>query len=323
MKHLSFLSTFLLLTLFSNFSAYAQCDWADVDITEYVQDIDTTKRKFVYDHNIPDSLVKYLESGSITWEIYGGVLENKDDFDEVKFKTVYGKRIQVVVFSTADKTPPVFPQAHVFWPKGLYDRQIRMTLNANGKFLSCKVENKTYDFETKDWTNLPPLWDPQPEDTTADVAVVTTPPAEKKVIETMVSFPPIHYDYNKATIRPDAAKVLDQMVQVLKDNPHIKVELAAHTDSRGSASYNKTLSQRRADAAVNYILSKGIAKDRITAKGYGESEPLKLAKAESGFNAGTTLNDSKVNTLSAKQQEVAHQLNRRTEFRVVDFVGTK
>ncbi|WP_161889688.1 OmpA family protein [Pontibacter russatus] len=105
----------------------------------------------------------------------------------------------------------------------------------------------------------------------------------------------IFYDFDKADIRPDAALELDKLVQVLEDNPGISIELSSHTDARGSDVYNEDLSQRRAESAVEYIISKGIDRSRITAKGYGESRPVVR-------NADT---------------EEEHQRNRRTEFKVV------
>ncbi|MEJ8802508.1 OmpA family protein [Pontibacter sp. H249] len=105
----------------------------------------------------------------------------------------------------------------------------------------------------------------------------------------------IFYDFDKANIRPDAAIELDKLVQVLNDNPSITIELSSHTDARGSDVYNEDLSQRRAESAVEYIISKGIDRSRITAKGYGESRPV---------------------VRNAKTEE-EHQRNRRTEFKVV------
>ncbi|GAB3194640.1 outer membrane protein OmpA-like peptidoglycan-associated protein/tetratricopeptide (TPR) repeat protein [Pontibacter aydingkolensis] len=105
----------------------------------------------------------------------------------------------------------------------------------------------------------------------------------------------IFYDFDKANIRPDAALELDKLVQVLNDNPSISIELSSHTDVRGSDAYNQDLSQRRAESAVEYIISKGIDRSRITAKGYGESRLVVK-------NATT---------------DEEHQRNRRTEFKVV------
>jgi outer membrane protein OmpA-like peptidoglycan-associated protein/tetratricopeptide (TPR) repeat protein len=115
----------------------------------------------------------------------------------------------------------------------------------------------------------------------------------------------IYYDYMKWSIRPDAAKELDKIVKVMQDNPKIKIELGSHTDTRGSADKNMTLSERRAKSAVDYIISKGIASNRIKAKGYGESKPL--------------IKDAEISKLKGADFEKAHQLNRRTEFRVTEM----
>jgi outer membrane protein OmpA-like peptidoglycan-associated protein len=109
----------------------------------------------------------------------------------------------------------------------------------------------------------------------------------------------IYYDLDKYDIRTDAAVELDKLVRTLKDNPTIKIELSSHTDSRQSHSYNNLLSQMRAEAAVNYIISKGIAPARITAKGYGETRLLN--KCADNVNCS----------------EADHQLNRRTEFKIL------
>ncbi|WP_316747874.1 OmpA family protein [Pedobacter gandavensis] len=109
----------------------------------------------------------------------------------------------------------------------------------------------------------------------------------------------IYYDFDKSNIRPDAAIELDKLVKILKDNPTIWIELSSHTDSRGNDSYNMALSQRRAESAVRYIVSKGIDKNRITAKGYGESQLLNRC----------------ANGVKCAVEE--HQLNRRTEFKIV------
>lgn len=109
----------------------------------------------------------------------------------------------------------------------------------------------------------------------------------------------IYYDFDKADIRPDAAKELDKLVDILEQNPTIWIELGSHTDSRGNDAYNQKLSQRRADAAVAYIIGKGVSKYRIMAVGYGESKPV---------NACT-------NGVSCSEQE--YQMNRRTEFTII------
>jgi peptidoglycan-associated lipoprotein len=111
----------------------------------------------------------------------------------------------------------------------------------------------------------------------------------------------IYYDLDKYFIRPDAAKELDKLVQLLTDNPEIKIELSSHTDSIASVDYNQTLSQKRAESAVAYIVSKGIAPDRLVAKGYGELRPI----------ARNTNPDGTDNPAGRDR-------NRRTEFKILE-----
>ncbi|MBA4057985.1 MAG: hypothetical protein C0490_24930, partial [Marivirga sp.] len=111
----------------------------------------------------------------------------------------------------------------------------------------------------------------------------------------------IYYNFNKADIREDAAKELDKLVQLLIDNPEIKIELGSHTDSIDDNSYNLQLSQRRAESAVRYIVQHGIAPDRLVAKGYGEEKPI----------ARNTNPDGTDNS-------VGRQKNRRTEFKILE-----
>ena len=152
------------------------------------------------------------------------------------------------------------------------------------------------------------------EDVILKTKIVLDPITKGLVLE----FPAIYYDYNSAKIRNDAGGVLKQMAQVLKDNPTIIVEIGSHTDSRSTAEYNQTLSQKRAESAVNYIIGLGIEKDRLIAKGYGESVPRTLEKDVDGFTKGTILNEEFEKSLKIdKQIEALHQLNRRTEFKIV------
>ncbi|GAB2860224.1 OmpA family protein [Hymenobacter ruber] len=129
---------------------------------------------------------------------------------------------------------------------------------------------------------------------TNDIQLPVTLTLNKIILAKAIEVKDILYDYNKYDIRPDAAIRLDTLVQTLVDNPKISIELSSHTDQRGKDAYNLKLSQQRAQAAVDYIVSKGIAKSRITAKGYGETRPIVLKP--------TT--------------EEEYQRNRRTEFKV-------
>jgi len=109
----------------------------------------------------------------------------------------------------------------------------------------------------------------------------------------------IHYDLDKYFIREDAKAELNKMVQFMKDNPNVKVELASHTDSRASDEYNKTLSQNRANAAVDYLVSKGITRSRLKPIGYGETKLLNKCS----------------NDIDCSESQ--HQINRRTEMKVI------
>ena len=122
---------------------------------------------------------------------------------------------------------------------------------------------------------------------------------EGVVIDKAIRLENIYYDFDKWNIRSDAAIDLDKLVKIMTDNPTIWIELGSHTDSRGKDSYNLNLSQKRAESAVQYIISKGIDKNRITAKGYGETQLQN--KCANGVDCA----------------EDAHQLNRRTEFKIV------
>ncbi len=111
----------------------------------------------------------------------------------------------------------------------------------------------------------------------------------------------IYYDFDKDNIRTDAALELDKLYKVLIENPSINIELSSHTDSRGNDAYNLDLSDRRAHSAVQYLISKGIDRNRMTARGYGESR----------------LVNECANGVQCSEED--HQLNRRTEFKVTSF----
>ena len=131
----------------------------------------------------------------------------------------------------------------------------------------------------------------------------------------------IFYDLNRATLRPESAKALDELVKMLEENPNITIELSAHCDYRGSAQYNKNLSQQRAESVVNYLIEHGIAKDRLTPVGYGKEKPKtirkKLTEKYPWLKEDDILTEEFIQKLNKDQQEVCNQLNRRTEFTVL------
>lgn len=112
-------------------------------------------------------------------------------------------------------------------------------------------------------------------------AAAATPAAAPKKL----ALEGVNFDNDKATLRPEAISTLDQAAATLKEWGDVKVEVAGHTDSNASDAYNMALSQRRAEAVRNYLISKGIAADRLTAKGYGEANPIADNSTEEGrFN---------------------------------------
>ncbi|MEO1515344.1 MAG: OmpA family protein [Bacteroidota bacterium] len=116
---------------------------------------------------------------------------------------------------------------------------------------------------------------------------------------TVFELPNIYYNFNDATIRPDASLDLDALAEFLKQYPDIEIELASHTDARGEPRYNRRLSQKRAENAVDYLVSKGVGYNRLQPMGYGESE----------------IRNHCQDGISCTEPE--HQYNRRTEVRIV------
>lgn len=115
----------------------------------------------------------------------------------------------------------------------------------------------------------------------------------------LLDLKPIYFDLGKANIRRDAAIELDKVVKAMNDNPGIRIELGSHTDSRGTAASNMVLSDKRAKSAAEYLYSKGIARDRIISKGYGDTMPLNQC------------------VKGVKCTEEEYQVNRRTEFKIL------
>jgi len=120
-------------------------------------------------------------------------------------------------------------------------------------------------------------------------------------INKIIGITNIYYDFDKDSIRTDAAKILDGVVRTMLDNPSLEIELRSHTDTRGIDKYNLELSQRRATSAVNYIVKRGIKANRIIAEGYGESLLVNGCK----------------NDVECTEEQ--HQANRRTDFRILKY----
>ena len=181
------------------------------------------------------------------------------------------------------------------------ERDIRYVMMASARgYLNQNFELKT-DAEEKSETYI--------------VDFYLSPISKPVVIEN------IFYDFDKATLRPESKKALDEMIKMLNDNPNVTIELGAHTDRKGSDKYNEKLAQRRAQSVVDYLIEGGIAADRLEAKGYGESVPKtinkKMAKEFDFLKEGDVLTEEFILKLTPEQQEAADQINRRTEFKVL------
>ena len=133
----------------------------------------------------------------------------------------------------------------------------------------------------------------------------------------------IFYDFDRATLRPESQTALDEMAQILRDNPNVTIEMASHTDRKGSVEYNDDLSARRAKSVIDYLISTGIHPDRLQSHGYGKSRPKtitkKLARLYPQFKEGDVLTEEYIEALSPEDQEAADQINRRTEFQVLSL----
>jgi peptidoglycan-associated lipoprotein len=131
----------------------------------------------------------------------------------------------------------------------------------------------------------------------------------------------IFYAFDSAVLRPESKEALDELIRMLNDNPNVTIELGAHTDRRGTEAYNESLSLRRAQSVTDYLIAGGIAPERLESRGYGKSVPKTVGRKIAGewdfLHEGDVLDESFILALTPEQQEVADQINRRTEFKVL------
>jgi len=131
----------------------------------------------------------------------------------------------------------------------------------------------------------------------------------------------IFYEFGKWDLTPASESGLQVLLKILTDNPNITIEISANTDYVGNNESNKVLSERRAKSVVDYLISRGIAKDRLTSVGNGEEKPVVvdklLANKYSFLKENDVLNEAFVTKLTPDQQEIVNQINRRSEFRVL------
>jgi outer membrane protein OmpA-like peptidoglycan-associated protein/tetratricopeptide (TPR) repeat protein len=167
------------------------------------------------------------------------------------------------------------------------------TNSATGKFIVTLNSGKNYGIAVKANGYLFHSENFDIPNGSADALVDKTIELKNIAVGSKIALRNIFFDLAKATLRPESNAELDRLVKLMQDVPKLKIEISGHTDNTGSASLNETLSQQRAEAVVSFLKSKGIAADRMTAKGYGASKPVAENKTEDG-----------------------RQQNRRTEFEI-------
>lgn len=176
-----------------------------------------------------------------------------------------------------------------------------LVTDANGKysytlpqFATLKINGNANGYYTNNFTTT------QPVDMNMVEFSNPTLCLQPIVVNQAVVVNNVYYDYDKATLRPESYVELDKLIEFFEANPNIVVELSAHTDSKGSDAYNQTLSDARAQSVVDYLVSKGIDRSKLVAKGYGESNPVAANENADGSD-----------------NPEGRQQNRRTEFKVV------
>ena len=131
----------------------------------------------------------------------------------------------------------------------------------------------------------------------------------------------IFYEFGRWELTKASETELDRLVKLLNDNPNITIELSAHTDLKGNDEFNNELSQKRAQSCCDYLIARGIEKERLTPVGYGESKPVMVDKALNKqypwLPVDQALDEAYILTLPADKQEICNQINRRTEFKVI------
>lgn len=181
------------------------------------------------------------------------------------------------------------------------DRGVRYAMKAGAPgYLNVKQEFTSDDTE---------------EDAAYEIDFILTAIGRPQVVEN------IFYDFDKATLRPESEEALDQLAEMLRENPTVTIELGSHTDRKGTEEYNLALSERRAKSVVDYLIGKGIAADRLVSKGYGESVPKtvtrRINRKYPQLAIGTILSEEFISSLPESDRETADQINRRTEFSVL------
>ena len=273
--------------------------------------------------HLPPPLNSSADDFGITFEQgkeRGFFSSNRDDargYDHIySFELV--KRVLQVEGFVVDRADRLIPGAtiDVVGSDGL---RLRLATNREGIYHFTAAEGVAYLFlaQAEGFLNRKQSLDPVSagNDTICYVDFEMTPYDRPVILEH------IFYDFDRAVLRAESKDELDNLLQIMHEHPEIRVELSAHTDHKGSDSYNDELSLRRARSVVDYLTTEGIAPERLLPVGQGKSEPKRvdsnLVSKHPFLSEGACLTEEYIGTLLPAQQAVADQLNRRTEFRVL------
>jgi len=254
-----------------------------------------------YPLNSPgDDFALYTDNQLQSGYISSNRINGKGNDDIYAFRYEKSKKISVLSGKTIDKKSlKPLPGSAVILYDGNNNIVAQQQTDANAEF-SFEINNtQAYKLQGSKFSYFP--------DT------ITISAQQKDTIFALLHLDPLFvkgkvfqlrnilYDFDKANIRADAAVILNELVQIMHENPTLKIELGSHTDSRGTVEYNRDLSQRRAQSVVDYLVTRGIARNRMVAKGYGESKLINRCAD------GVECSDEE------------HQANRRTEFTVLEY----
>lgn len=228
--------------------------------------------------------------------------------EPIVYKLILDGYVLEKIYQFADN-----PNSKVLGRKPLLDSKVEInvngkkrtvTVNEEGKFTLELEENTDYDF----FGSHEGYFNNSARFSSKGIAKDKNNPVQKFEVEIVldkifknkeITLDNIYYDYDQWNIRRDAEPTLNELANTLLENPNIRIQMASHTDCRGKANYNQRLSQRRAQSAVDYLITKGVESERLQAKGFGKSAPA-------------------IDCLCSRCSEVEHQANRRTTFSVVD-----
>jgi len=238
-------------------------------------------------------------------------VETADKPVQVKIPMVKEGGINLEVLVLDKKTREPINTANVKLINTATSKEEKQQTNPEGKAYYSLEPNSTYriegskDLPEPDMKYLTVSTTTSTVGKTAPATIYATLELEKVKKGVAIKIENIYYYLDKWFIRPYAAKELDKLVKVMQDNPTMEIELSSHTDCRATIKYNATLSAKRAEAAVQYIASRGISLSRMVAAGYGESRLVNKCACECTFVVPCT--------------EEQHQENRRTEFKILKF----